>query len=94
MCLGIPGKVIELYETNGMKMGKVDFGGAIREACLEYLPDIQVGDYTIVHVGFGISQVDEQEAMETMEMLREMEMLAGEPPELANPGTLVQENLD
>ena len=87
MCLGIPGKVIELYETNGMKMGKVDFGGALREACLEYLPDIQVGDYTIVHVGFGISMVDEQEAMETMEMLREMEMLAGEPPELVNPGT-------
>ena len=87
MCLGIPGKVIELYETNGMKMGKVDFGGALREACLEYLPDIQVGDYTIVHVGFGISMVDEQDAMETMEMLREMEMLAGEPPELVNPGT-------
>ena len=87
MCLGIPGKVIELYETNGMKMGKVDFGGALREACLEYLPDIQVGDYTIVHVGFGISMVDEQEAMETMEMLREMEMLAGEPPELVNQGT-------
>lgn len=91
MCLGIPGKVIELYETNGIKMGKVDFGGAIREACLEYLPDIQVGDYTIVHVGFGISQVDEQEAMETMEMLREMEMLAGEPPELTNPGNPEQE---
>lgn len=92
MCLGIPGKVIELYETNGMKMGKVDFGGAIREACLEYLPDIQVGDYTIVHVGFGISQVDEQEAMETMEMLREMEMLADELPELTKPGTPAQEN--
>lgn len=92
MCLGIPGKVIELYETNGMKMGKVDFGGALREACLEYLPDIQVGDYTIVHVGFGISKVDEQEAMETMEMLREMEMLAGEPPELVNPGTHSEEN--
>ena len=94
MCLGIPGKVVELYETNGMKMGKVDFGGAIREACLEYLPDIQIGDYTIVHVGFGISQVDEQEAMETMEMLREMEMLAGEPPELTYHGTPVQENPD
>ena len=92
MCLGIPGKVIELYETNGMKMGKVDFGGALREACLEYLPDIQVGDYTIVHVGFGISRVDEQEAMETMEMLREMEMMAGEPPELVNPGTHNEEN--
>lgn len=82
MCLGIPGKVIELYSTNGMKMGKVDFGGAVREACLEYLPDIQVGDYTIVHVGFGISQLDEEEAFETMEMLREMERLADELPEL------------
>lgn len=92
MCLGIPGKVIELYETNGMKMGKVDFGGALREACLEYLPDIQVGDYTIVHVGFGISKVDEQEAMETMEMLREMEMLAGELPELIEPGASDEEN--
>ena len=92
MCLGIPGKVIELYETNGMKMGKVDFGGALREACLEYLPDIQVGDYTIVHVGFGISKVDEQEAMETMEMLREMEMLAGELPELVEPGASDEEN--
>jgi len=92
MCLGIPGKVIELYETNGMKMSKVDFGGALREACLEYLPDIQVGDYTIVHVGFGISRVDEQEAMETMEMLREMEMLAGEPPELVEPGKHNEEN--
>jgi hydrogenase expression/formation protein HypC len=92
MCLGIPGKVIELYETNGMKMGKVDFGGALREACLEYLPDIQVGDYTIVHVGFGISQVDEEEAMETMEMLREMEKLAGELPEIVPPGIPDKEN--
>lgn len=92
MCLGIPGKVIELYETNGMKMGKVDFGGVLRETCLEYLPDIQVGDYTIVHVGFGISKVDEQEAMETMEMLREMEMLAGELPDLIEPGALDEEN--
>ena len=83
MCLGIPGKVVELYQVNGMKMGKVDFGGVIREACLEYLPEIQIGDYTIVHVGFGISQLDEEEAMQTLEMLREMEMLANELPDLA-----------
>jgi hydrogenase expression/formation protein HypC len=82
MCLGIPGKVIEIYQTNDMKMGKVDFGGVIKETCLEFLPDIQVGDYTIVHVGFGISQLDEEEAQRTMEMLREMEMLADELPEL------------
>jgi hydrogenase expression/formation protein HypC len=83
MCLGIPGKVLELYEANGMKMGKIDFGGVVKEACLEYLPEIEVGDYTIVHVGFGISRLDEEEAQQTMEMLREMEMLAGELPELA-----------
>ena len=72
MCLGIPGKVLEIYNANGMKMGKVDFGGVIKEACLEYLPEIGVGDYTIVHVGFGISQVNEEEAQQTMAMLREM----------------------
>jgi hydrogenase expression/formation protein HypC len=82
MCLGIPGKVTEIYQANEMKMGKVDFGGVIKEACLEFLPDIQVGDYTIVHVGFGISQLDEEEAQRTLEMLREMEMLADELPEL------------
>jgi len=86
MCLGIPGKVLEIYNTNGMKMGKVDFGGVVKEACLEYLPEIEIGDYTIVHVGFGISQLDEEEAHRTMEMLREMEMLADELPELAERG--------
>jgi hydrogenase expression/formation protein HypC len=82
MCLGIPGKVVEIYQANDMKMGKVDFGGVIKETCLEFLPDIKVGDYTIIHVGFGISQLDEEEAQRTMEMLREMEMLADELPEL------------
>jgi hydrogenase expression/formation protein HypC len=86
MCLGIPGKVVTLYEANGMKMGKIDFGGVIKEACLEYLPDIQVGDYTIVHVGFGISQLNEEEARETLDILREMDMLADELPELAAGG--------
>ena len=94
MCLGIPGKVIQLYEINGIKMGKVDFGGVIREACLEYLPEIQIGEYTIVHVGFGISKLDEEEAMETLEMLREMEMLAEELPEYADPGSTREESLD
>ena len=73
MCLGIPAKVIELYESNGMKMARVDFGGAIKEACMEYLPDVKLGDYTIVHVGFGLSIVDEKEALETMELLRQIE---------------------
>jgi hydrogenase expression/formation protein HypC len=78
MCLGIPGKVTEIYTAHGMRMGKVDFGGVVKEACLEYLPEIQVGDYTIIHVGFGISRLDEQEAQQTLALLREMDLLAGE----------------
>jgi hydrogenase expression/formation protein HypC len=78
MCLGIPAKVLELYEANGMKMARVDFGGAIKEACMEYLPEVKVGDYTIVHVGFGLSILDEQEAMETMELLRQIEAVGDE----------------
>jgi hydrogenase expression/formation protein HypC len=73
MCLGIPARVIELYEANGMKMARVDFGGAIKEACMEYLAEVKVGDYTIVHVGFGLSILDEQEALETLELLRQIE---------------------
>jgi hydrogenase expression/formation protein HypC len=80
MCLGIPGKVIELYEYNGMKMAKVDFGGVVKEACMEYLPEIKLGDYTIIHVGFGISILNESEAAETMNMLKQISALGEEPP--------------
>jgi hydrogenase expression/formation protein HypC len=78
MCLGIPAKVIELYETNGLKMAKVDFGGVIKEACMEYLPEVKLGDYTIVHVGFGLSILNEQEAHETMELLQQIDALGEE----------------
>jgi hydrogenase expression/formation protein HypC len=78
MCLGIPAKVIELYEISGLKMAKVDFGGVIKEACMEYLPEVKLGDYTIVHVGFGLSILDEQEAMETMELLKQIDALGQE----------------
>jgi hydrogenase expression/formation protein HypC len=81
MCLGIPGKIEETYDKNGMRMGKVDFGGVHKEICLEYLPDVQVGSYVIVHVGFAISEVDEEEAHKTMELLREIEAFAEESPE-------------
>ena len=73
MCLGIPAKVIQLYETNGLKMAKVDFGGVIKEVCMEYLPDVKLGDYTIIHVGFGLSILDEQEAVETLELLKQID---------------------
>jgi hydrogenase expression/formation protein HypC len=78
MCLGIPGKIIEIYETQGLKMGKVDFGGVVREACLEYVPSAEVGDYTIIHVGFAISQLSAEEAQKTIETLREIAGLGEE----------------
>jgi hydrogenase expression/formation protein HypC len=78
MCLAIPGKVTELYETNGMKMAKIDFGGVVKEACMEYLPEIKIGDYTIIHVGFGLSILDEKEAFETMDLLRQIEAVGEE----------------
>jgi hydrogenase expression/formation protein HypC len=75
MCLAIPGKVITSFEQGGMRMAKVQFGGIIREACLEYVPETQVGDYVLVHVGFAISRVDEEEAQRTYQLLQEMDQL-------------------
>ncbi len=72
MCLGVPGKIVETYEAGGLRMGKIDFGGVTREACLAYVPDAQVGDYTVIHVGFAISRLSEEEAQATLEMLREI----------------------
>jgi hydrogenase expression/formation protein HypC len=72
MCLGIPGKVTELFEINKMKMAKVDFGGVVKEACMDYLPEVKVGDYTLIHVGFGLSIIDELEAKETMDLLNQI----------------------
>jgi hydrogenase expression/formation protein HypC len=72
MCLGVPGKIIEIYESGGLRMGKIDFGGVVREACLAYVPEAQIGNYTVIHVGFAISLLGEQEAQETLELLREI----------------------
>jgi hydrogenase expression/formation protein HypC len=72
MCLGVPGKIQEIYEVESLKMGKVDFGGVVREVCLEYVPEAEVGDYAVVHVGFAISLVSEEDAQATLEMLREI----------------------
>jgi hydrogenase expression/formation protein HypC len=69
MCLAVPGKILEIYETNGLLMGKIDFGGVTREVCLTYVPEAKVGDYTIIHVGFALNLIDEQEAMETLSLL-------------------------
>ena len=72
MCLGIPGQIVETGPDGLMRMGKVDFGGVTREICLAYVPEAQVGDYVIVHVGFAISQLDEAEAQETLALLVEI----------------------
>ena len=75
MCLAIPGKVLEAFDQRGMRMAKVQFGGIVREACLEYVPETQVGDYVLVHVGFAISRVDEAEAARTYQALQELDQL-------------------
>ncbi len=78
MCLAVPGKIIEIYEAGGLKMGKVDFGGVTREACLAYVPEVQVGDYTVIHVGFAINRLDEAEAQESLALLQEIVDLEAE----------------
>lgn len=72
MCLGVPGKIVDIYEKGGLKMAKVDFGGIFREACLDYVDEVKVGEYCIIHVGFAISVLSESEAMETLELLRQI----------------------
>ena len=89
MCLGVPGKIIEIYERNGLSMGKIDFGGVFREACLSYVPEAQVGDYTMIHVGFALNLIDEQEAKETLALLQEIIDLDEELGPGANPSLLV-----
>ena len=77
MCLAVPGKITSITGEDPMsRMGKVDFGGILKEACLAYVPEAKVGDYVIVHVGFAISRLDEEEANKVFEYLREMEELS------------------
>jgi hydrogenase expression/formation protein HypC len=73
MCLGVPGKITEIYQANGLRMCKVDFGGVIRETCIETLPNAKVGDYTIVHAGFALNLISEEDALETLQILGELE---------------------
>src|SRR5215471_12538588 len=81
VCLGIPGKILESYDSQGLRMAKVQFGGIVREACLQYVPEAGTGDYVVVHVGFAISKVNEEEATRTYRLLEEM----GQLTELAAP---------
>ena len=72
MCLGVPGKIVEKHEKGGLQMAKVDFGGVFREACLTYVPEAKLGEYCIIHVGFAISVLSESEALETLELLKQI----------------------
>jgi len=86
MCLGIPGRVTEIRDDAGLPMGRVDFGGVRKEACLAYVPEVQVGDYVIVHVGFAISRVDEEEALKTLEILATMGDMVSQELATMGPG--------
>jgi hydrogenase expression/formation protein HypC len=75
MCLGIPGKVVETYRENDVLMGKVDFSGVCKRVCLEHVPDVVPGEYVLVHVGFALSRLDEEEAGRVFAYLEEMQQL-------------------
>lgn len=75
MCLAVPGKILDIRDERGTRMATIDFDGIRKDICLAYLPDIGIGDYAIVHVGFAISQVDEASALETLAMFKELGVL-------------------
>ncbi|MDE3165104.1 MAG: HypC/HybG/HupF family hydrogenase formation chaperone [Acidobacteriota bacterium] len=84
MCLAVPGKIIDTEEIGGIRLGRVEFGGIVRQACLDFVPEAQTGDYVLVHVGFAISRIDPAEAHRTLDLLRSMDLLdaeLGPPPE-------------
>jgi hydrogenase expression/formation protein HypC len=78
MCLGVPGQITTITDESGARMGKVNFSGIVKEVCLEYVPEAQIGDYVIVHVGFAITRLDEQYALETLQMFHDLGVLEEE----------------
>ncbi|MCU0706832.1 MAG: HypC/HybG/HupF family hydrogenase formation chaperone [Pirellula sp.] len=86
MCLAVPGRVESIFNDHGTRMGRVNFGGVIKEVCLAYLPDLEVGDYTIVHVGFAISKLDEDSALKTLQTFEELGLLEDELQEMRDLG--------
>ena len=76
MCLAVPGRVTETFRENDVLMGKVDFSGVARRVCLEHLPDVRVGEYVLVHVGFALSRIDAAEAAKVFEILAELKQLS------------------
>jgi len=90
MCLGIPGKVLRTFHEHDVLMGKVDFGGISKQVCLEHVPDVQIGQYVLVHVGFALSKIDEAEARQVFEFLDRMKQL--DELGIASPGEGVSES--
>ena len=86
MCLAIPGRVLEIFEDRGLRMGRADFGGTVRKVCLEHLPEAGIGDYVLVHVGFALQRLDEESARQTLALFEELGLLQeefGDPWEAA-----------
>lgn len=82
MCLGVPGKIVETFQKDELPMARVSFGGIVKDACLAYVPEAQPGDYVLVHVGFALSRIDEQEAQEIFSYLEQIAAAEeAEPPE-------------
>ena len=79
MCLGVPGLIVKILDKDGLKMADVDFGGVLREVCLDYVPEAKVGDYCLVHVGFALNLLSESDAQETLSLLQEIAQLEQEP---------------
>lgn len=94
MCLGIPGRVTRIEIVDGMRMGQVDFGGIVKEICLAYVPEVEVGDYTIVHVGFAITRLDEQSAQESLRLFAELGVLQEELLPSSGAGLAASEGLE
>ncbi len=78
MCLAIPGKLLDISQKNGVRAGRVEFGGIVNQVCLDFVPEAEVGDYVVVHVGFALSRVDREEAERTYQILEAMGLLEGE----------------
>ena len=78
MCLAVPGKITKIYDKDDIQMGTIDFDGITKEICLSYVPDIKIGEYALVHVGFAMQKLDEKSALETLQMFRELGVLEEE----------------
>jgi hydrogenase expression/formation protein HypC len=86
MCLAVPGKIISMYTSGTLNMARIDFGGVTREACIEAIPEAQIGDWTIIHAGFALNLLSEEEAQETLTLLRELAAFEDQLEEEELPG--------